>query len=215
MVAKKSKQVYEYVSERLDATVNEKVIITFVHPEMGNCAPRGTSFPEQQPVILIFANQDTSKDQILAALAHELAHVFIHKIYENLSDVALSEGMATWVAGNYWKAWKGVDFDTAVRSYITDKTYLPLFQNYDMRKAYDDLPGCNTYRDILLTELASFIDYLIRNYGIEKLSAIFNVQQPVLMNNQRIVYPPNFKAVYGFELNQLEQGWLRALLYNK
>jgi hypothetical protein len=210
-----SKQVYTYVSERLDATVSEKVIVTFMPQEPGNCTTRGTTFHEQQPIILIYANQDTSKDQILSALAHELGHVFIHKKFENLSDVALSEGMATWAAGNYWKAWKGMDFNTAVRSYITAKTYLPLFQNYDMRKAYDDEPGCTTYRDILLTELSSFIDYLIRTYGIEKLLALLNVKQPELMNNKRIIYPPNFKAVYGFELNQLEQEWLRALLYNK
>jgi len=78
-----------------------------------------------------------------------------------------------------------------------------------------EVPGCITYRDILLTELASFIDYLIQTYGIEKLPALFNIQQPDIMNNQGIVYPPNYKAVYGFELNQLEQEWLRALLFIK
>jgi hypothetical protein len=210
-----SKQVYEYVRHRLDITIDEKVTVIFVPPQTGNCAPRGTTFHEQQPVIFIFVNQGTSKDQILATLAHELGHVFIHNKYENLSDVALSEGMATWAAGDYWKAWKGVDFNTAVMSYITNKTYLPLFQNYDIKKAFDDVPDCIRNRDILLTEFASFIDYLIQSRSLEQLSALFNVHQPELMNNQQIVYPPNFKSVYGFELNQLEQEWLRALLYNE
>jgi hypothetical protein len=207
-----SGQVYEYVRARLDAAASEKVIVMFVPPEPGNCAPRGTTIQEEQPVILIYANQDTSKNQILATLAHELGHVFIHKKYPNLSDVALSEGMATWAAGDYWKAWKGVDFNAAVRSYSTGKTYLSLFQNYDMKKAYADMPGCITYRDMLVTEFASFIDYLIQTYGIEKLPVLFDVQQPEIINNRRIVYPPNFKVVYGFELNQLEQEWLRNLL---
>jgi hypothetical protein len=210
-----SKQVYEYVSHRLDMTINEKVSVIFVPPQTGNCAPRGTTFHEQQPVILIFANQDTSKDQILATLAHELGHVFTYKKYENLSDVALSEGMATWAAGDYWKVWKGVDFNSAVLSYITDNTYLPLIQNYDLKKAFDNVPGCISNRDILLTEFASFIDYLIRSRSLEQLSVLFNVQQPELRNNQQIIYPPNFKAVDGSELNQLEQEWLRALLYNE
>lgn len=209
-----SKQVYEYVSHRLDTTIDEKVIVTYVPPETGNCAPRGTTFHEQQPLILIFANQDTSKEQILAVFAHELGHVFIYQKYENLSDVALNEGMATWAAGDYWKAWKGVDFNVGVRSYITDKTFLPLFQNFDMSKAYDDVPGCITHRDILLTELASFIDYLIQSYGLEQLSALFNIRQPDSVTSQRIVYPPNFKDIYELELNQLEYEWLRTLLYN-
>ncbi len=210
-----SKQVYEYVSHRLDITIDEKVTVIFVPPQMGNCAPRGTTFHEQPPVILIFVNQDTSRDQILATLAHELGHVFIHKKYENLSDVALSEGMAAWAAGDYWKAWKGVDFNNAVLSYITDKTYLSLIQNYDIKKAFDDVPGCINNRDILLTEFASFIDYLIQSRSLKQLSTLFNVQQPELINNQQIVYPPNFKAAYGSELNQLEQEWLRSLLHNK
>jgi hypothetical protein len=87
---KESKQVYEYVNQRFGATVSEKVIVTFVPQKSGNCAPRGTTFHEQRPIIVIFANQGTSKEQILAVLAHELGHVFIHQKYENLSDVALN-----------------------------------------------------------------------------------------------------------------------------
>jgi hypothetical protein len=209
---KESKQVYEYVNQRFGATVSEKVIVTFVPQKSGNCAPRGTTFHEQRPIIVIFANQGTSKEQILAVLAHELGHVFIHQKYENLSDVALNEGMATWAAGDYWKGWKGVDFNSGVVGFVNDKTYLPLFQNFDMSKAYDDnSPDCIIYRDVLLTELASFLDYLIRNYGSEKLSALFDIPQPELVNNQRVVYPPNFKDVYGLEFNQLEYEWLKTL----
>lgn len=210
---KESEQVYEYVSKRLDATVTEKVIVIFVPPNSGNCAPRGTTFHEQQPIIAIFADKDTSKEQILAVLAHELGHVFIHQKYENLSDVALNEGMATWAAGNYWKGWKGLDFNSGVIALVNDKTYLPLSQNFDMSKAYDsDSPDCIIHRDILLTELASFLDYLIQNYGLEKLATLFDVRQPELTDNQRIIYPPNFKDVYGLEFNQLEYEWLKTLL---
>ncbi len=210
---KESEQVYEYVSKRLGATVTEKVIVIFVHRNSENCAPRGTTFHEQQPIIAIFADKDTSKEQILAVLAHELGHVFIHQKYENLSDVALNEGMATWAAGDYWKGWKGVDFNSGVIAFVNEKTYLPLFQNFDMNKAYDsDSPDCIIHRDILLTELASFLDYLIQNYGLEKLATLFDVRQPELTNNQRIIYPPNFKDGYGLEFNQLEYEWLKTLL---
>jgi hypothetical protein len=112
---KESKSVYEYVRERFNTILSDKVIVTFVPPRPGNCAPRGTTFHEQQSIIVIFASKDTSKEQILATLAHELGHVFIHKKYENLTDVALTEGLATWSAGDYWKAWKGLDFNSGVK----------------------------------------------------------------------------------------------------
>ena len=208
-----SQQVYEYVSARLDTTISQRVVVAFVPPKSGNCAPRGTTFHEQQSIILVFANQDTTKEQLLAVLAHELGHVLIHKKYTNLSDLALTEGLATWAAGDYWQGWKGADFNSGVRSYIENDTYLPLFQNYYLEKAYDERSqDCIIHRDILLTEMASFLDYLIQNYGTKQLSSLFDMQRPELKNDQRVVYPPGFKAVYGLEFNQLEYEWLNALL---
>jgi len=209
-----SKLVYEYVSERFNTTLSNKVIVTFVPLRTGNCAPRGTTFHEQQSIIVIFASQETNHEQVLATLAHELGHVFIHNKYENLSDVALTEGLATWAAGDYWEAWKGYDFNSGVKAFIDSGTYLPLFSNFDMKIAYDNNSSkCIKNRDILLTETASFIDYLSQNYGVEKLSNLFDMKQPEVINNQRVVYPPDFKEVFGLELNQLEYMWLKSIYH--
>ena len=208
-----SQLVYEYVSKRLGTTNSEKAIVIFAPPQSRNCAPRGTTFHEQQPVVMIFADQDTSKGQILAVLAHELGHVFIHQKYKDLNDITLIEGMATWAAGDYWKVWKGADFNSDVRAFIDRGTYLPLVQNYYLEKAYDDnSPGCIIHRDLLLTEMASFLDFLIQNYGSESLSSLLDTKPPGLADGQRVVYPPNFKGVYGSEFNQLEYEWLEFLL---
>jgi len=210
---KESKQVYEYVNKRLGATISEKVIVIFVPPQSRNCAPRGTTFHEQQPVIMIFANKDTREEQILAVLAHELGHVFIHQKYKDLSDVTLNEGIATWAAGDYWKDWKGADFNSDVRAFINNGTYLPLYQNYYLEKAYDESSSdCIIYRDILLTEIASFLDFLIQDYGTESLFSLFETKQPELVDGQRVVYPPDFKDVFGLEFNQLEYEWLKTLV---
>ncbi len=206
-----AEQVYRDVSERTNTTISTKIIVTFFKPQMGDCAPRGITYHEQEPMILIFADQKTSQEQVLATFAHELGHVFLHQNFEGSGDVALNEGLATWAAGNYWQVWKGASYDDSVRLYIYNGTYLPLFQNYDLSHAYTDTPGCLTRRDTLLTELASFMDYLIRIYGIEKMDELFKVQQSELAGSQYIVYPPDYKSVYGFEFNQLEAAWLISL----
>lgn len=211
-----SRQVFEYVSKRLDAAISEKVIVVFVPPLSRNCTPRGAAFHEEQPVVLIFADQNTSKAQILAALAHELGHVFIHQKYQGLSDFTLDEGMATWAAGDYWKEWKGADFNSDVKTFVDNGTYLSLSRNYYLKKAFDEnSPDCTLHKDILLTEMASFLDFLIQNYDIESLSSLIETQPLEAINDQKIIDPPHYKDVYSLEFNQLEYEWLKVLLQSE
>jgi hypothetical protein len=206
-----AEQIYSDVSKRTDTSISTKIIVAFLEPQTGNCAPRGMTYHEQVPMILILADQETSGEQVLATFAHELSHAFLHQKFEGSGDTALNEGLATWAAGNYWQTWKGASFDENVRLYINNGTYLPLFQNYDLSQVYEDTPGCLNRRDTLLTELASFMEYLIRTYGIDKMDELFNVQQPELAESQYIIYPPDYKGVYGFEFNQLEAAWVISL----
>jgi len=205
-------QIYDYENSRLNTSLSEKIIIIFSTPESGFCAPRGVTYFDNQTMIFVFADQNTSKEQILATFAHELGHVFIHHIYPNLSDISLNEGMATWFAGKYWETWKGNSLGDEVRSFINEQSYLPLYLNQDMSQAYERSKDCLQNRDILLTEFASFIDFLIREYGIERLSSLYNIQQPETIGSQRFVYPPDYQGIYGLELNQIEQKWLHSII---
>lgn len=206
-----SEDVYEYESARLHLTLDNKTILIFLPKGKGNCAARGTTLNGTQQVILIYADQDSSQKQMLATLAHELGHVFINKYYAALSTLALNEGLATWIAGDYWTNWKGYSFDDGVRLSLREHSYLPLFQNFDMKKAYSDSADCLTSRDKLLTEFASFIDYLIQTYGMNNLILLINTPQSTTINSQRVIYPPDFYKVYGLQLNQLEYDWLMDL----
>lgn len=207
----KAEQIYGVECKRVGSTLDKKIVIQFIPPEKGNCAPRGTTLFEEQPIILIYANQDTNPLQINATFAHELGHVFIHNKYENLNNIALNEGMATWIAQEEWTIWKGNSFDDSVRSSLKENSYLSIYQNFNMQKAYANSPGCLGYRDQLLTEFASFIDYLIQKYGMGSLTDLFNMSQPDTINNQRVTYAPDFLGVYGLSLNQLEFAWLTEL----
>jgi hypothetical protein len=210
---KESRQVYEYVSKRLETSISEKALVMFLPPRSGKNPARGISFHELPPVIVIFADQYTGEEQLLAVLAHELGHILLHQKYQEISDLALDEGLATWAAGNYWQDWQGADFDSAIRASIQNGTYLPLFENYYLEKAYENSsPDFMLHRDMLLTEWASFLDFLIQNYGTETLSSLVDTKLSELDDGQRTIYPPNYIDVYGLEFNQLEYQWLETLL---
>lgn len=205
-------QIYLYESSRIHTDFSEKINVIISTPESGLCAPRGTTYFNDPTTIFVFADQNTSKEQILATFAHELGHSFIHSLYPSLSDIALNEGMATWFAGKYWETWKENSLDGQVRSFINEQSYLPLYLNQDMSQAYERSKDCLQNRDILLTEFASFIDFLYRDYGAEHLSSLFNIKQPETINSQRFVYPPDYQGIYELELNQLEQKWLHSII---
>jgi hypothetical protein len=206
-----AEQVYMYDSSRINLTLPGKVILLFLPAQAEDCSARGTTYHEDPPLILIYADRDTSQKQINATLAHELGHVLIDQKYPKLSNVGLNEGMATWIAKDYWQSWKNESLDDAVRQFLREGSYLPLFQNLEMDKAYAQSEECIQDRDILLTEFASFTDYLIRTYGMDKLAALFDIPLPEIVNNSRVVYPPDFYGVYGLQLNQLENAWLVEL----
>jgi hypothetical protein len=203
--------IYNYVQTRMGIALEQKPILAFGIPKNGECPTRGLSVFDQQPVILIYADQSTPQEQIQATLAHELGHVFISEGFEGKGDSALNEGLATWAAGNYWTAWKGATFDESVKSYLQKGTYLPLYQNSDLTQAKNRKGDCLVYRDTILTEWASFEGYLIRTGGMEKLQRLFKVPPVVNQNSQILIQPPNYKDAFGFELNQLEVGWLSEL----
>jgi hypothetical protein len=205
-------QVYAYVGGRINFSPGTKIRVVFLPPQTGNCAPRGLTYHEDKPMVLIFANQQTSQEQILAVFAHELGHAFLHQKFVGSGDVALNEGMTTWAAGDYWRAWQGASFDDSVRAFLENGTYMSLFQNYDLALAYQDTPGCLERRDTLLTETASFLDYLIRTYGFENIGVLFNIPEPEQIRTQLVIYPPDYRGVYGYEFNQLEAAWLQSLL---
>ena len=79
-------------------------------------------------------------------------------------------------------------------------------------KAFDyKSPNCLIHRDILLTETASFLDYLIQHYSADQFSKLLNTKQPEYHNDQKVLYPSDFQDVYDLEFNQLEYNWLKSL----
>lgn len=218
-------EIYAVVVERLGVSLEERVRLVFSPPNPGPCRQRGaTMFPsraaesDQPPIVWIFADGNTDPKQISAAWAHELGHAvqaFAIDGGRSLGTMFV-EGFATWAAGPYWLEWLGADsFRSAVTSYVAAGTYVPLHENDEFfdtlseeaaAKFGDD---CLRQRDIIYTEWAAFIDYLVEEHGRERLYSLFRA--PPLVNEAVPVRRPNFPAVYGSSLERLEAEWLERL----
>ncbi len=216
--------VFDYVSTRLETTTDAKTVVPFERPDASSCPFRGGtlfSADESMPSIIIYADERTSHVQALGVLAHELGHVLQTSGRESRwarwasPHLALTEGLATWAAGRYWHVWQGTpSFDASVRSYLDRGTYRPLYENYGLAEAYRG-EDCVEKRDILYAEWASFIDFLLITYGMDRLEALLHSSPPQEMEiNGEMAFvrtPADFEGVYGSALNQLEAVWLNHL----
>ena len=171
------------------------------------------------PIITIFADKHTSHAQVLGVLAHEVGHVLqevgTERHWGVFSALPLMKDRLPGRRGVTGKRGKKFpSFDASVRSYLDASTYLPLYANYDLSLAYSG-ENCIEKRDILYTEWASFIDFLLTTYGTDQLEALFHSSPPeeTEIDGERVVVwtPADFEGVYGSELNQLEAEWLSHL----
>jgi hypothetical protein len=214
----RAETIFGEVSARLGPLAEEQrdIRVTFRPPSPMPCPPRGLA-GGRPPRIFIYADNETSRDQILGVLAHELGHVLIMGRFREIPR-ALNEGLATWASAPYFNRWQEIpSFDAAVRSYVRDSTYLPLHNNYYLTEIDPGTEGssesCISRRETLYIEWASFLDYMIEQRGMEKLEELIEtVPDAERTEAGSTVLPADFQAVYGGSLNQLEAAWLRHIL---
>jgi len=215
----RAERILDDVVARLGPLAEERggIRITVRPPSDMPCPPRGLA-SSRPPRIIIFADDQTTEEQILGVLAHELGHVVIMNRFERIPS-AFNEGLATWGSVPYFNAWLGnASLDAAVKSYLEESTYLPIHENYYLTNIYPGeeqgtSEGCITRRETLYIEWASFLDYLMDQYGVQKLKEVIETAPDPERTDEAFVFKPaHFEAVYGSSLNQLEAAWLRHIL---
>jgi len=219
-----AEEVFSYVSTRLGASVEQKIALSFTEPSKYSspCPPRGFASFEPEPQIFMVVKEDASQKELLAILAHEISHI-IHwcGLRGNTPSFdILTEGLADWGAGRYMSEWYGMpSFDVGVRAYVEQGEYLPLHQHYDLSNLYPNTlesgEECEAKREmvrILRIELISFVGFLIERYGMTKLLDLLDTSLLEFTETETIIKPPDYQAVYGSELNQLEATWLARIV---
>lgn len=183
-----------YNEERLGTTLAQRVSLAFYRPSLAPDADtRGVAYTEEGRA-QVFYRPYESTDRAAIIAAHELAHHLQAQRYgaaaQKRADTILLEGMATWITGDLWLArygaphWRG-------RARQIEEAGVPL-----------RLLGATRYGADNAYELwASFVDFLVSNYGLEKVDALYR------SSSSREPGSADYAGVLGKPLDELADDW--------
>lgn len=190
-----SRRAYEYVAVRFGGSLTAPLTAAFVYD--AGCALSGVAYTDIRS-IRVFTCNGIGRERAIAILAHEYAHQLQQDRYgpRHLSaDLILSEGLATWAAGKYWLGGHP-DFRNYVRAQRASGVLYPLATHYAGRGV--------AVMNALYYQWASFVEFLIDQYGRERLDALY-------VTGSGAPGSANYQAIYGKDLAALEQEWIAWL----
>jgi hypothetical protein len=158
-----------------------------------SCALHGIAYTDVRSV-QVYSCPNIARGRAIAILAHELVHQLEQDRYGPAhlnADLILSEGMATWGAGEYWLGGQP-DFRTYVREQRKGGLFYPLATNYSGL----GIAAMNA----LYYQWASFVDFLISTYGREKFDRLY-------VSGHGAPGSADYTGVYGKGLEVLEREW--------
>jgi|HigsolmetaAR202D_1030399.scaffolds.fasta_scaffold27676_1 hypothetical protein len=186
-------RAFVYVKERfgINATAPFTVGITLQQ----DCQLHGSAYTEDS-VVQVFSCNAIDYRRAVAILAHEFAHQFEYERYgaaHLTSDLALSEGFATWAAGSYWLGGQP-NFRAYVRNQQAAGKIFPMATGF----ANLDIASMNA----LYYQWASFVEFLIETYGRDAFDRLY-------VTGQSAPGSAAYAQIYdGKSLEVLEQEWL-------
>ena len=190
-----TQQALAYVSGRFGSGLTERVTPLFKNS--ADCGLHGVAYTDVRTV-QVFTCNGIARARAVAIMAHEFAHQLEQDRYGAAhlhSDLILSEGTATWAAGKYWLGGQP-DFRAYVRQQRQGGVYYPLATNYSGL----GIGAMNA----LYYEWASFVEFLIGEYGRDKFDQVY-------ITGQGNPGSSDYAGVYGKDLTALESEWLAWL----
>lgn len=211
-LVQEAERVFDHVTQRIPATGEKRISVVFKKRSTSPCPFRGTADASNSQV-QVFVHPNISLDEVFGILAHEIGHLLTLQTWGRApGDRGLTEGTASWAAGAYFSAWRGSSsLEEAVRAIQRDGSYLPLHHINTAALMYEakESGRCLEWRDVLYTEWASFIGYLIQQYGWDKFNQIVAYSsRPYLQSGGRRRARFYFEDVYNKSFEDAETEWL-------
>jgi pentatricopeptide repeat protein len=145
---------------------------------MLNVSAYGASEPKDHAIFVVAGHFDV--------LAHELSHEVLASLW-GPSEPWIAEGFAEYASG-------ASNADARVRELMADGSYVPLAE-----MAHGEWSAAQSPAKAMYPELGSFIEFLHRRYGIERLRSVWSGGSA------------SIARVYGKPLEQLEREWHASL----
>lgn len=184
-----------YTSGRFGTVPRQPIKAEFVQ-EPG-CGLHGLAYTDIR-TIQVFTCDALPPERAVSIMAHEIVHQLAQDRYgarHMQADLILSEGVATWGAGTYWLG-QYPDFRSFAAEQRRNGAYYPLATHYEGL----GMGAMNT----LYYEWASFVEFLLETYGRDKFDQLY-------VTGSNAPGSADYRGVYGRDLAQLEQEWLRWL----
>jgi hypothetical protein len=189
------RQALAYVTERFGSGPSGRFTAAVLYD--GGCALHGIAYTDIRTV-QVYACPNIDRGRAVAIMAHEFVHQLEQDRYgpAHLSaDLILSEGAATWGAGEYWLG-PHSDFRSMVREQRANGLFYPLATHYNGL----GIAAMNA----LYYQWASFVDFLITTYGREKFDRLY-------VSGHGAPGSADYAGVYGKGLDELEREWVAWL----
>lgn len=192
---------YKYVLERLvgfsdgvDIKMDIKVSL-FLEKGCGLHALADTSSRH----IAIYTCDKVPIERVTGIFSHEVGHQIAQDFYGQShldADHILLEGFATWLAGKYWLGDNFQNFRDFVRENYLHASNSPFAVNAYGR-SYQEM-------NALYYKWASFVEFLIEEYGWEKFNRLYK-------SGQKVPGSANYLNIYGKNLDELIFEWNKWL----
>ena len=167
---KLSEEIFQYECERVKFRKDINVVLEIKDIEG---SARGQAKPDaDSPKIFLSKDSIKTTSHLLGVFAHELGHIICYRLIDSshqTGNMYWDEGFASWVAGKYYLNWQGYhNYSSAMKYIISSDKY------YEIRNIYGECTRSARQRDIIYMEWASFIDYLAKRYGFDKILSLHN-----------------------------------------
>lgn len=195
----KAERALTYIQRRFAVELTSRASVGVYSKGMAPSSDtRGIAYTDAR-IIRIFYRSGEDTHKALVILAHELAHQLQAEAYgteaQSRADTILLEGLATWIAGEYWLSLSGAPSWQACARELVQAGYgrnlLTLGQTTDPDVAYE--------------LWAAFVDYLANTYGWDKFNALYT------SGRGRAPGSADYMGIYGKSLSELADEWRTTL----
>lgn len=198
-LAVKSEHVLSYIQKRFAVTLSERVSVgVYATSQAPGRGTRGIAYTYGDTNVRIYYRPGEDKHDALCILAHELGHALQAEAYgkeaQSRSDTVLLEGLASWIAGEYWLSLADApSFHERARE-LYQAGYsgsLAAMGKQNLDVAYDMWAG--------------FVDYLTRTYGWDKFNLLYQT------GRGRAPGSADYTGVYGKSFAELADEYYATL----